>query len=189
MIGETVLLNLTQGINMPNCTNCGREVFDWEMHYYSSFNVCSDCYRRRFGEGGKNLLCTKCTKRISEGEADRSLGTTLCKDCLRRELERRAEWTCAICKREIRRDEKKFRGPEGKIICEKCAQSGSIGGRMGSVVGGKCSMCGTRIGTGLAIDKKRILCRTCAVEYMKNKKVRDKKETMGEKLKHLFGKE
>lgn len=174
---------------MPNCTSCGREVFDWEMHYYNSFNVCSDCYRRRFGEGGKNLLCTKCMKRMNEGEADRSLGTTLCKDCLHKELERREEWKCSLCGKEIKRDEKKFKGPNGRTICERCAESGAAGGRIGSSVGGRCSSCGTRIVSGLSIDKNRTLCKKCAIEYMKTKKVRENKESMGDRLKHLFGKE
>ncbi len=171
---------------MSNCTSCGREVYDWEQSYYDSFQVCSDCYRRRFGSDGKNLICTKCTKRIGESEANRSLGTTLCKDCYKKEMQRRAEWMCALCKKNIKLDQKKFKTPDGKTLCEECAGKGSLGLKI-EASSGNCSKCGSEMKVGLDIGKNRALCMKCAEAYTKEKT--EKGESIGTKLKRLLGKE
>ncbi len=172
---------------MPNCTGCGREIYDWERHYYDSFQICSDCYRRRFSAEGKNLLCTKCLKRMNESDVNRSLGVTLCRDCYKKELQRREEWVCASCRKEIKQWQKKFKGPDGKTLCEDCARKGFAGVGMAVSVGGKCDKCGKPVvGIGLPLDEKRVLCKDCAIEYMRDKKKR--KEGLGERLKHFIGK-
>jgi len=170
---------------MPNCTSCGREVYDWEMHYYSSYFVCSDCYRRKYGEGGKNLICTKCARRIGEREANRSLGTTLCQDCFKKESARRAEWVCASCGKNIKIDQKKFKTPDGKTLCEDCARKGSVNLAVGTSNRGKCTKCGKNFsGEGFPMDENKILCRQCAIRHMKGQD----KESIAEKFKHLLGK-
>ena len=145
---------------MPNCTSCGRDVSDWEQTYYDSFQVCADCYRRKFSGGGKELLCTKCMRRMGESEANRSLGRTLCQDCYRSEIQRIAEWTCASCGKEIRRDEQKYKSPDGKTLCESCAKKSFKGTAIETSVVGKCERCGKSIqwaGFPLDDEGKRIL--------------------------------
>ena len=176
---------------MPNCTSCGREVQDWEETYYDSFQVCSDCYRRKFGAGGKALLCTGCAKRIGESEANRSLGTTLCKDCYEKEMKRRAEWVCSSCKRNIHLDERKFRSPDGKVFCKECMEKNSA--RPSSISAwGKCSACGKKTPEGRLVGEGEILCPDCYADYFKERgKMGEKegtKEGIAGRLKSLFKK-
>ncbi|MFH0817175.1 MAG: hypothetical protein V1909_00915 [Candidatus Micrarchaeota archaeon] len=169
---------------MGNCTTCGREVCDWEQSYYDGFQVCSDCYRRKFSGDGKNLLCTKCARRIGESEANRSLGTTLCSDCYKGEVIRRAEWVCALCKKNIRLDQKKFKNPDGKTLCEDCAAKGSAHLGMGTSRKDKCHRCKRKVaGEGFQLEEDKILCRDCAIKHMKGQDA----EGIGDKLRHLFG--
>ncbi|MFH1447318.1 MAG: hypothetical protein ABIG39_00500 [Candidatus Micrarchaeota archaeon] len=175
---------------MANCTGCGRQIFEWEMHYYSSYAVCSDCYRRRYGADGKRLICTMCRMRISDKEAVRKLGKTTCKKCYKKEMERRNEWVCASCKRELKINEKKFKTPDGKTLCMECARKNSTTFRLGAAAKGKCTKCGSRLRVGLAVDERTVLCKRCAIIHIREQ---DKKAKKGNgivgKLKHLFEKE
>ena len=171
---------------MANCTSCGKGIEDWEQTYYDSFQICSDCHRRRFGSGGKALLCTGCSKRIGEQEANRSLGTTLCGDCYQKEIKRRAEWMCASCKKNIRMSEKKFKTPDGKTLCKSCMEKNSARPSASSSAFGKCSRCGKKTAEGLIVGEDTILCKDCAIEYMKDRKKMGKKEGLGERLRRVF---
>ncbi len=172
---------------MACCTRCGRQIFGWESHYYSSYAVCSDCYRKLYGAGGKRNICTMCGKRISDKETVRKLGKNTCKPCYEKEMKRREEWVCASCKKEIKFGEKKFKTPDGKTMCEDCAKKNSVNFRLGASAKGKCSKCGSGIKVGLAIDEKRVLCKKCAIEHIREQEKNAKKgKGVLSKFKHLF---